>query len=235
MTTLPDDYPDYLKHSDADTPVSTWEQATLSTDAPNHEMIRHLARIVANTESEMEARDVWNSWRPDDRRSVALIVDKIYSQGWLDAVGPIHNIWPGAFNCYPRESAGGSFADVLDAMSSDDGLFIECTIRNGLFAFLNAYNHRDWKQGWMEIGVANAALHIGLKDDGLVEIHLEVFNPLFIKGAPRRDVIRIPLVGAFNHKQFMLHRRWEQTDFAGQSRTSANFYHLMRQNMPLSF
>jgi hypothetical protein len=42
MTTLPDDYPDYLKHSDADTPAPSWEQATLSTDAPNREMIRHL-------------------------------------------------------------------------------------------------------------------------------------------------------------------------------------------------
>ena len=85
------------------------------------------------------------------------------------------------------------------------------------------------------IGVATVALHVGLMKDGRAELHMDVFNPLFIKGAPKGDVIRIPLVGAFNHKQFLLHRRWEQSEFAGQSRTSANFYHLMRQSMPLSF
>lgn len=236
MTTLPDDFPAYLRHSDADTPAPTWDQVTLSADAPNREMIQHVARIVADTDDAAAARDVWSSWAADERRTVALIVDRIYAQGWLDAVGPLHNIWAGAFNCYPRDTARGAFADVLESLAGDDGPFIECSIRNGLFAFLNAIQHRDWKQGWMETGVANAALHVGLKESGLVEIHMEVFNPLFIKGAPRKDVLRVPLAGAFNHRLFFLHRHWEQGDMGGKSRTSANFYHLMRgQGLPLSF
>jgi len=234
MPALPDDFPDYLKHSDQDTPIPTWEQVTHSADAPNREMIQHVARIVADTDNEAEARDVWSSWGADDRRSVALVVDKVYSQGWLDAVGPIHNVWSGAFNFNPRKTARGTFSDVIDAMSGDGGTFIKCTLRNGLFAYLNTYNHKDWKQGWMEIGVANAALHIGLKEK-LVEVHMEVFNPLFIKGAPEADVVRIPLAGAYNRKLFALHRRWEQPPYAEYSRTSANYYHLMRQSMRLSF
>ena len=235
-TNLPDDFPNELRHSDADTPVPTWAQVTRSVNAANPSMISRLARLVADTNDEETARAVWASWPGSYRRSAALIIDKVDAQGWLAALGPIDGWpWDGGFYCRPAETARGTFAEVLDSMSRGGGPFIACNLRNGLFAYLNAYSHKAWRRGWMETGVATAALHVGLMKDGRAELHMDVFNPLFIKGAPKGDVIRIPLVGTFNHKQFLLHRRWEQSEFAGQSRTSANFYHLMRQSMPLSF
>lgn len=236
MFGVPHDYPNYLEHADADTPVPTWAQVTRSVDAPDQKMIAQVSRIVANTDDERAARDVWDTWPGNYQRSTALIIDKIAAEGWLDSISHIDGWpWDGGFFCRPRETERGTLSQVLDSMSEDDGTFIECTIGNGLFAYLNAYNHKAWEHGWMEIDAATAALHVGLMGDGRVEIHLEVFNPLFIKGAPEEDVIRIPYVGAFNHRQFLLHRRWEQSEFAGLSRTSANFYHLMRPSVPLSF
>ena len=71
--------------------------------------------------------------------------------------------------------------------------------------------------------------------DGRAEIHLDVFNPLFIKGAPPADLVRLPRLGVFNRRQYALHRRWEQSKFASLVRTSANLYYLMRESVPLSF
>lgn len=233
---MPDDYPVYLAHSDADTPVPAWHQVTRCWDAPDAEMIAHVSRIVANTEDEESARDMWDRWPGNYQRSTALLIDKIHNEGWLDCVGHIDGWpWDGGFFFWPRETESGTLADVLNAKSGKGGTYTECTLGNGLFAYLNAWNHKAWQQGWMETDAATAALHIGMFEDGRVEVHMEVFNPLFIKGAPRKDLIRIPFVGAYNHTQFLLHRRWEQSEFAELSRTSANFYHLMRDSVPLSF
>lgn len=233
---LPEDYPEYLKYSDEDAPVPRWEQVTRCWDGPDPSMIAHVSRIVANTEDEQTARDVWDSWPSNYQRSVALLIDKICNEGWLDSVGPIDGWpWDGGFFFWPRETEAGTLAEVLNSKSGKHGDYTQCTLSNGLFAYLNAWNHKAWEQGWMETDAATAALHIGMFKDGRVEIHMEVFNPLFIKDAPPEDVVRIPLVGAYNHRQFLLHRRWEQSEFAGLTRASANFYHLMRGNVPLSF
>lgn len=233
---LPDDYPDYLQHSDDDTPVPTWAQVTRSWNAPDAEMIAHLARIVANTDDAETARAAWDSWPGNYQRSVGLLIDKIHHEGWLASVGHIEGWpWDGGFFFWPRATEAGMLADVLTAQAGARGVYIESTIENGLFAYLNSWNHKAWARSWMETDAATAALHIGVFADGKAEVHLEVFNPLFINGAPRPDLLRIPFIGAYNHKQFLLHRRWEQSEYAELSRTSANFYHLMRGDVPLSF
>jgi len=66
-------------------------------------------------------------------------------------------------------------------------------------------------------------------------VHLDVFNPVFTNGARRLDVTTLPGIGSYNHRLFRLHRRWEGTEYAPVSRTSANYYHLMRGRVPLSF
>jgi hypothetical protein len=80
-----------------------------------------------------------------------------------------------------------------------------------------------------------AALHVGILKDGSAEVHLDAFNPLYINGAPRGDIVRIPIVGSFNRRLFRLHRRWEHKRYGSLTRTSANFYHLMRGRVQLSF
>jgi len=236
MFGLPDDYPDELRHSDDDTPVPTWAQVTHSWNEPDQEMIAHVARIVADTDDQTAARAVWESWPGNYQRSVGLLIDKIHNEGWLASVGYIDGWpWDGGFFFWPRETEAGTLVDVLTAKSGKRGVYIESLIENGLFAYLNSWNHKAWTRSWMETDAATGALHVGLFADGKVEVHLEVYNPLFINGVPRRDLIRIPFVGAYNHKQFLLHRRWEQSEFAGVTRTSANLYHLMRAQVPLSF
>lgn len=236
MFRVPPDYPDYLKHTDEDTPVPTWAQVTRSVNAPDRAVIAEVSRVVADTEDEQAAREVWQAWPGNYRRSVALIIDKIRHEGWLDAIGHIDGWpWDGGFYCWPRATERGTFGDVMNGMSGRGGTFIEARIGNGLFAYLNALQHKAWRQGWMETDAATAALHVGLMADGRVEIHLDVFNALFVKGAPAGDLLRIPRLGVFNRRQYALHRRWEQSRFASLVRTSANLYHLMRESVPLSF
>jgi len=236
MLPVPRDYPEYLKHTDDDTPVPTWRQLTRRTEAPNHEVIAEVARIIADTDDEQTACAVWETWPGNYRRSVALILDKIRHEGWLDAIGAIEGWpWDGGFYCWPRTTERGTFAEVMSHLSGRGGTFIEARIGNGLFAYLNAFQHRAWRRGWMETDTATAALHVGLMGDGRVEIHLDLFNPLFINGAPAKDLLRVPSLGVFNRRQYALHRRWEQSRFAAQVRTSANLYHLMRESVPLSF
>jgi hypothetical protein len=232
---LPADFPEYLMHSDEDTPVPEWEHVTRSAESVNKEMIGHVARIVAGTDDEQAARRSWDQYPPGTKRSVALIVDKIYDEGWLGFVGQIKNAWDGGFFFFPSEVGRRTLRDALDSKAGFDGEYIECSLRNGLFAYLNALNHRAWQVGWMETDAGRAALHVGIFEDGVAEVHLDVFNSLYINGAPSKDVIRIPLVGSLNYREFLLHRRWEQAGFAQITRTSANFYHLMRGQVPLSF
>ena len=236
MLAVPRDYPDYLRHSDDDTPVPAWAQVTRGVAAANPDRIARVARVVAGTDDERAARAVWEAWPGNYQRSTALLIDKVDDEGWLDSIGQIDGWpWDGGFFCWPRETARGTFSEVLDSMSGAGGTMIASRIGNGLFAYLNAYPHKAWEQGWMETDTATAALHVGLMADGRVEIHLDVFNPLFINGAPARDLVRIPRLGVFNRKQYWLHRRWEQSRYASLTRTSANLYHLMRASVPLSF
>jgi hypothetical protein len=235
LDNLPADFPDECRHADPDAPVPTWEQVTRSTESRNDEMIEHVSRVVSG-ESEQAARDVWESWPAAYRRSTALVIDKVYNEGWLSSVGPIKEWpWDGGFFFHPRVSESGTLAEVLDSKAGRKGVYIRSTLRNGLFAFLNSYNHKGWDESWMENNAPMAALHIGIFEDGAAEIHVEAFNPLYVNGAPRKDLISIPGVGSYNHKMFMLHRRWEMSDYSTAVRRSANFYYMMRDSVPLSF
>lgn len=235
LDNLPAEFPDEWRHADADAPVPTWEQVTRSARSRDDEMIEHVSRIVSG-EGEQAARDVWESWPDSYRRSTALIIDKVYNEGWLSSVGPIKEWpWDGGFFFHPRVSEWGTLAEVLNSKADGNGVYIRSTLRNGLFAFLNAYNHKGWDESWMENNAPTAALHIGIFEDGAAEIHMEAFNPLYVNGAPPGDVISIPVIGSYNHKMFMMHRRWEMSEYSTAVRRSANFYHAMRGTVPLSF
>jgi hypothetical protein len=235
LDNLPEDFPDYCRHADEDAPVPTWEQVTRCAESRNDEMIEHVSRIVSGR-GEQEAREVWEGWPDAYRRSTALVIDKVCNEGWLSSVGPIKGWpWDGGFFFHPRESDHGTLADALNSKAGDDGAYIRSTLRNGLFAYLNSANHKGWTDSWMENNAPMAALHVGVFEDGAAEIHLEAFNPLYINGAPRHDVVAIPLVGSYNHKMFLLHRRWEQSEYSTAVRRSANFYYMMRDSVPLSF
>ena len=232
---LPEDFPDYCRHADEDAPVPSWEQVTRGTRERDEEMIEHVSRIVCGGR-EQEAREVWESWPESYRRSTGLIIDKVYNEGWLSSVGPIKEWpWDGGFFFHPRVGESGTLSEVLESKSGKGGVYVRSTLRNGLFAYLNASNHKGWVESWMENNVGMAALHVGVFEDGSGEIHMEAFNPLYVNGAPRRDVVAIPVVGSYNHKMFMLHRRWEQSEYSTAVRRSANFYHMMRDEVPLSF
>ncbi|MEW6212094.1 MAG: hypothetical protein AB1631_27305 [Acidobacteriota bacterium] len=227
MKDLPDDFPDYLKHSDEDAPVPSWEQVTRSVESKNVEMILKVSRIVADTDDESSAREVWEGWPAAYRRSTALLIDKIIHEGWFDAVGPVVNVWDGGMVFRPREM----MASILDSKSS----YTQSALRNGLFAYLNSWNHKAWSRSWMENDSAMAALHAGIFANGLAEVHFDLFNPLYTNGAQAEDVFSFPLLGAVNHRLFRLHRRWEQSRYAAITRRSAVFYHLLRDEAPLSF
>jgi len=81
----PDRLPDCLRHSDDDTPIPTWRRITEAhpTDA------ERISKIIARTPEPSSAEDVWNSWSGSVRRSVALLLDKIKHEGWLDAIDGI--------------------------------------------------------------------------------------------------------------------------------------------------
>jgi hypothetical protein len=236
VVSLPDDFPEYLSHSEEDTPVPTWQQVTRSLDSRNAEMIERVSRIVADTTDEERARQTWDSWPGNYRRSVALLIDKIYHEGWLDAVGAMEGWpWDGGFFFWPPGKEIRLLRDTLNSKSGRRGVYTELSLHSGLFAYLNSWNHKGWKQGWMENDSAMAALHVGIFENGSAEVHLDTFNPLFTNNAPRKDLIRIPFVGSYNHKQFLLHRRWEQSEYAATVRRSANFYYMMRDSVPLCF
>jgi hypothetical protein len=228
--------PEILAHSNDDTPVPTWQQVTRSGFANNPEMVEHLSRIVGGANMEMQAEEVWSSWEDNVRRSVALLVDKIYHEGWLDFVGPLSGWpWDGGFFFLPVSSGHRQLEDLLDAKSRDASGYTRCDLRDGLAAYLSGWNHRGWRRGWIENDAPFASLHVGLFDSGSAEVHLDLFNPVYTRGAPRSEVIKVWGLGAYNRRLFGLHRRWEGSRYASITRTSANFYHLMRGRVPLSF
>ena len=228
--------PDLFKHSDEDAPIPRWEQVTRIGSSIHKEMSRHVTRIIAGTNDEQIAKEIWRTWPESYRRSVALLIDKITDEGWIDAVGQIKGWpWDGGFYFWPRQSNRGSLARILDSKSVRRAQYIECSIGNGLFAYLSTWRHPEWQRAWMETDAEMAALHVGLFKDGSAEVHLDAYNPLYISGAERGDVVRIPLAGSYNRRLFRLHRRWEHKRYASVTRRSANFYHMMRGAVPLSF
>lgn len=226
---------DLFGHSDVDTPVPTWLQVTRSENSDNVEMIAAVCRIISGAEDPVEAVSRWDSWSPGVRRSVALLIDKIYHEGWLDCVGPIIDLpWDGGFFFAPRGAGQTSLIRMLESKSGHGG-YTRCSFRSGLAAYLSRRNHPGWRIGWMENDTPVASLHVGIFENGSAEAHLDFFNPLHTYGAPRREIVSLPGVGSFNYRLFKLHRRWEGTSQGIVTRTSANFYHLMRERVPLSF
>ena len=235
MTDLPYDFPASLNHSDDDTPTPTWQQVTRSTQRVDPSFVAHVARIVSGTEDEQIARETWENWPGNCQRSIALLVDKIYHEGWLDLVGPIKGWpWDGGFFFWPR-TGNRDLTDLLDAKSGRGGTYTKCDFRSGLFARLGCWGHKAWKTGWMENDSPTASLHIGIFEDNSAEVHLDVFNPLCVNGPACSGTVTIPFLGSYNHRLLRLHRRWEHSRYGAVTRTSANFYHLMREHVPLSF
>lgn len=237
MTEPAKDLPDFLKGSPESAPVPTWAQLTRTGSGSSPEMLEHVIRILGAEGDTEAARAVWDELPGECQRSVALLIDKIYNEGWLDAVGRISGWpWDGGFFFVPRETSRGTLAEILSSKSGSRGSYTTCNARNGLFAYLSARNHRGWKQSWMENDVATAALHVGIFESGIAEVHFDAFNALFTNGAAPGELIRIPLLGSFNRRLFALHRRWDQGKHASTVRNSACIYHLLqRETVPLSF
>jgi hypothetical protein len=235
VTILPDHFPASLRHSDEDTPTPTWKQITRSGEAVDPEFVAYISRIVSGTEDEQVAMEIWDTWPGNYQRSIALLVDKIYYEGWLHCVGPIKGWpWDGGFFFWPR-CGEDELAEVLNSKSGGSGGYTKCSYHSGLSARLARWGHKAWKWSWIENDSPVASLHIGVFKDGSAEVHLDVFNPLYVNRAPRSEITRLPLIGAYNYKLFRLHRRWEQSQYASIARSSANFYHLMRGTVPLCF
>ena len=235
MRDLTKQLPEFLRHSSDDTPVPTWEQVTRSGAESSALMVEHVTRVLGAGSAGL-GRERWDSVPGPDQRSVALLIDKIFHEGWLDAVGRISGgPWDGGFFFEPLKTSRGTLSEILDSKSGARGCYTACRARNGLFAYLGKWNHRGWRQGWMENDTATAALHVGIFENGIAEVHFDVFNPLFTRGARRGELVRLPLLGSYNHRLFRLHRRWEQSEHGSKVRTSANFYHLMRETVPVSF
>ena len=236
MINLSDDFHELLDHSDEHTPVPTWQQLSRSVSAVDTGLTFHAARIVAGSCDDEAALERWNAWPRKLRRTVALLVEKICHEGWLESVGPIYGSpYDGGFLFTPRCTYAGTLEDVLNAKAINDGVYMRSNLRGGLAAYLSAWNHKTWKRSWIENDTPFSSLHIGLLEDGSAEVHLDLFNPVFTNGAPQRDVTTLPGLGAFNHRLFRLHRKWEEGQHAPTTRTSANYYHFMRGRVPLSF
>jgi len=236
MINLSDDFHRLLDHSDEHTPVPTWQQLSRSVSAVDTGLTFHAARIVAGSCDDEAALERWNAWPRKLRRTVALLVEKICHEGWLESVGPIYGSpYDGGFLFTPRCTYAGTLEDVLNAKAINDRVYMRSNLRGGLAAYLSAWNHKTWKRSWIENDTPFSSLHIGLLEDGSAEVHLDLFNPVFTNGAPQRDVTTLPGLGAFNHRLFRLHRKWEEGQHAPTTRTSANYYHFMRGRVPLSF
>jgi hypothetical protein len=193
-----------------------------------------VARILGGGSLD-DARGAFEAWTPTVRRGFVLLIDKIYNAGWLDSVGPLLNVWDTAFHFTPRTTDRGTLVDVIDAKARFDGTYIENSIENGAFAYLTKWNHQDWVRGWMETDVPHATLHVGVRADGNAEVHMELYNPMFIKGAPVLQLVWIPAFGWLNRPLTVSHQRLE-AGAAGSNRRSANYYHFMHDSgFPLSF
>jgi hypothetical protein len=224
--------PSELQHSDDDTPTPSFE--SLVGAHTENDISEHVARILGGGKGQ-DARSVFEGWSPSFRRGFALLVQKIYNAGWLDGVGPLVDVWDTAMRFVPERTERGTLEEVLVAKARADGTYIENTLHNGAFAFLAKAHHQDWLRAWMETDVPHANLHVGFLADGNADVHMELYNPLFIKGAPLLDLIFVPGAGFANAPLALKHQRLE-AGAAGSNRTSANYYHFMRdEGVPLFF
>jgi hypothetical protein len=225
-----------LKHSDDDTPVPNWQQVTRSVNSADPAMLRHVTRILVGSDDDRAAFELWNAWPGNYRRSTALLIDKIFNEGWLDSVGPIAGWpWDGAFIFQPVTTEKGALGEVLDAKTRQDRVYTRCALGDGLAAILSAWNHPDWTKSWVENDTRFASLHVGILENGCAEVHLDIFNSLYTNGAPRSETVTLPGLGSYNRSMFQRHRRWEGRRYGALTRTSANLYHLMRGRVPLCF
>ena len=236
LINLPCDIPAFLRHSDNDTPVPSWKQVTRSVHLVNTAMVAHVSRIVAGADDPLAASEIWDAWPRSCQRSVALLIDKICHEGWLELVGPLVSWpWDGGFFFWPRSIEQHHLNDVLDAKSQSNGVYTRCSFQGGLAAYLTGRNHKAWKRSWIENDSPFASLHVGIFENGSAEVHLDLFNPVYTNGAPRSEIRSLPGLGSYNRKLLKLHREWEGADHGAMSRTSANFYHLMRGRVPICF
>jgi hypothetical protein len=64
---------------------------------------------------------------------------------------------------------------------------------------------------------------------------MELYNPMFIEGAPFGEVVGVPVIGYLNAPMFYMHQRWE-AGAESKNRTSANYWHFLYDaGFPLSF
>jgi hypothetical protein len=222
--------PAELFHTDADTPVPTWDAAIRVWDGPA--AAETTIRILGGDPAAARAR--FEAWEPTVRRGFVLLLDKLINEGWASSIDRIDNIWDSAFHIWPRTTSAGTLDDILEAKAAA-GHYVENSLDNGLVAYFNKWNHRDWVRAWAETDARNATLHVGRFADGRYEVHLELYNPVFVVGAPRWEVISGPLLGAFNWRTLPMHQKWENGAEAA-NRRSANHYHFMKNGaVPLSF
>ncbi len=223
-----------LGHDESDSPVPTWSQGTRSWEGSGS-LVRESVLRLLGTSDENDARQRFESWTPTVRRGFVILVDKITNEGWLESVDHLEgDPYDSAFHFWPRNTGAGSLEQVI-ASKARAGVYIENTIANGAFAYLNSYNHQDWKRAWAETDVAHSALHIGVFPDGHWEVHMELYNPMFTKGAPILDLLGVPGLGFINRPLFFKHQRLE-AGAAASNRRSANYYHFMKNaGFPLSF
>src|SRR5262249_5098018 len=122
-----------------------------------------------------------------------------------------------------------------EVKATHDGTYVENTLSQGAFAYLTKWNHQDWVRAWMETDVAHATLHVGVFADGTVEVHMELYNPMFLKGAPASELVFAQGFGWLNWLLTAKHQAREAGSQA-PNRTSANYYHFMRDSaFPLGF
>ena len=220
--------PAEIDHSDADTPLPSWSQLVREGASPYapSAMQEHVVRILAPG-APRDARARFESWPPTVRRGFAILMDKLYNEGWLDEVDRMENDpWDTAFHFRPRDL--DRFEKTMHVKADHDGVYTENSWWNGAAAYLTrAWNHSAWRVGWMENDVSNAALHVGIFDNGVVEVHMELYNPLYTNGAPFYELVGAPGVGWMHGRMTYMHKTWE-AGAEGKNRTSANYYHFVK-------
>jgi len=223
--------PPELQHSDADSPVPTWEQLTRDGDPTR---TAHVVRIVGGGDASL-ARAAFAGWTASVRRGFALLIDKIDNEGWLDSVDRLEgDPWESAFHFRAR-TAAGSFEQIMVTKAEHDGVYTENTLYNGASAYLTKWNHQNWTRGWIENDIPHAALHVGIAGDGAIEVHMELYDPIYTNGAPLSELYWAPGFGWINWRLTGMHLYWE-TGARAQYRTSANYYHFLNDaGFPLSF
>lgn len=220
QTMYPAGYPDDLRHQNA--PLPNWDRLGSGV-----ERSAHLARILPG------GREQFDAWPAGSRRLFALFFDTVLNEGWLDAVGPVRGApAEDGLRFSPPASRYGLLAERLDGKAE---FYTANSISNGLFTYATRWNHKNWYRAWMRSDVGRGSLHVGLTNDGEVEAHFEIYNPLWTRGAPAAQLISAPGLGVMNKEYKAQHQYWENDPWTGRTRTSANLYYLLRDRVPLSF